>query len=108
MVILKDLVEGIRNSKYVLAFTGAGISAESGIATYRGSGGLWNKYDPNIYANVNYFYQDSSYYWNFFRDVRYPTLKKAKPNKAHLAVAELESIGKMKTVITTQLDITPY
>jgi NAD-dependent deacetylase len=104
MDILKDLIEGIRDSKYIVAFTGAGISAESGIATYRGSGGLWNKYDPNIYANVNYFYQDSSYYWNFFRDVRYPTLKEAKPNKAHLAVAELESIGKMKAVITQNID----
>jgi NAD-dependent deacetylase len=73
------IAKDIENSKHVVAFTGAGISAESGISTYRGKGGIWNKYDPDIYANIDYFMRDPSYYWNFFRDVRYPMIKGAQP-----------------------------
>ena len=77
---LDVISSGIKDSKHVVVFTGAGISAESGIPTYRGENGLWKKYDPNLYANISYFLQDPSYYWNFFREVRYPLLKKAKPS----------------------------
>jgi len=104
MDIIKALVLDIKNSKHVVAFTGAGISAESGIPTYRGEDGLWSKYDPNLYANINSFNQDPSYYWNFFRDVRYPILKKAKPNKGHLSIARMEAVGNLKTVITQNID----
>jgi NAD-dependent deacetylase len=104
MDIIKAVVSDIKNSKHVVAFTGAGISAESGIPTYRGEDGLWSKYDPNVYANINHFYQDPSYYWNFFREVRYPKLKKAKPNKGHLAIARMEAVGNLKTVITQNID----
>lgn len=51
---LKDIV---KNSNRIVAFTGAGISSESGIPTYRGTGGLWSKYDPAIYANIDFFYR---------------------------------------------------
>jgi len=104
MDIIKTLSSDIKNSNYIVAFTGAGHSAESGIPTYRGESGLWDKYDPNIYANINYFLQDSSYYWNFFRELRYPLLMKVKPNKGHLALAELEARGKLKAVITQNID----
>ena len=60
----------IQEAKNIVAFTGAGISAESGIPTYRGSGGVWNKYDPEKYANVNEFTKDPSYYWSFFKEIR--------------------------------------
>ncbi len=50
---LKDIV---KNSNRIVAFTGAEISSESGIPTYRGTGGLWSKYDPAIYANIDFFY----------------------------------------------------
>ncbi len=102
--IIKAIASDIKTSKHVVIFTGAGISVESGIPAYRGEKGLWNKYDPNIYANITYFLQDPSYYWNFFREVRYPMLKKVKPNKAHLALAELETAGNLKTVITQNID----
>ncbi len=105
---MKDLIKAvaskIKNSKDIVVFTGAGISAESGIPTYRGEDGLWSKYDPNIYANITYFHQDPSYYWNFFREVRYPMIKKVKPNKAHQALAELETPGNLRTVITQNID----
>lgn len=100
----EKLIEAIKKSRYVVAFTGAGISAEAGIPTYRGKGGLWDKYDPNLYANIDYFLQDPSYYWNFFREVRYPLLKKAGPSPGHLALAEMEAVGNLKTVITQNID----
>ena len=53
---LKDLVN---ESNRIVAFTGAGISSESGIPTYRGTGGLWSKYDPSIYANIDFFFTGS-------------------------------------------------
>lgn len=104
MDVIKAIASSIKNSKYAVAFTGAGISSESGIPTYRGEGGLWTKYDPNIYANVYYFNKDPSYYWNFFREVRFPMLKKVKPNKAHIAMAEMDVAGYLKTVITQNID----
>jgi NAD-dependent deacetylase len=91
-------------SNKIVAFTGAGFSAESGISTFRGTGGLWSKYDPSIYADINYFMQDSSYYWNFFKDERYPVIKKAKPNDGHYALVELEKRGKLYCVITQNID----
>ena len=94
----------IQDSRNIVAFSGAGLSAESGIPTYRGAGGLWNEYDPNKYANIDYFLHDPSYYWRFFRDVRYPILKKAEPNEGHLALAEMERQGKCRSVITQNID----
>jgi NAD-dependent deacetylase len=87
-----------------VAFTGAGISAESGIPTYRGEGGLWTKYDPSKYASIEHFSRNPSYYWSFFKEVRYPILKKVKPNKAHLALYEMEKTGNLETVITQNID----
>lgn len=98
------IATAIQSSRYTVALTGAGISQESGIPTYRGEGGLWAKYDPNRYANIHYFEKDPSYYWSFFRDVRYPMLKKVVPNKAHLALAEMEQMGDIQTVITQNID----
>ena len=98
---LKDFVE---NSDKIVAFTGAGFSAESGISTYRGAGGLWSRYDPSKYADINYFLKDPSYYWSFIRDERYPTLKKVKPNDGHYALVELEKREKLYRVITQNID----
>ena len=88
----------------IVAFTGAGVSAESGIPTYRGQGGFWTQYDPDKYANIDYFQKDPSYYWSFFRDTRGPLLHEAKPNPAHLALAQLEQTGKLSAVITQNID----
>lgn len=88
----------------VVAFTGAGISAESGIPTYRGVGGFWTQYDPDKYARIDYFERDPSYYWSFFRDTRGPLLHEAHPNPAHLALAKLEISGLLSAVITQNID----
>jgi len=94
----------IENSTKIVALTGAGFSANSGISTFRGAGGLWSKYDPLKYADINYFYKDPTYYWSFFRDERYPCLKNAKPNEGHYALVKLEKKGKIYRVITQNID----
>ena len=99
-----ELKKIVANAKQLVAFTGAGLSAESGIPTYRGAGGLWTKYDPSKYADINYFMKDPVYYWCFFRDVRYPLLKQAQPNPAHHALVALEKQGKLTTLITQNID----
>jgi NAD-dependent deacetylase len=101
---VSGLTEIIKNSEKIVAFTGAGLSAESGIPTYRGAGGVWTKYDPSKYASWDYFRENPSYYWQFFKEVRYPTLKPAKPNAAHYALVELEKQGKLFQIITQNID----
>lgn len=94
----------VATSRRMVAFTGAGISAESGIPTYRGDDGLWNKYDPAKFADINHFSADPTYYWNFFREVRFPLIHRARPNTAHTVLARLEDEGTLKTVITQNID----
>ena len=89
--------------KPCVALTGAGISAESGIPTFRSKGGLWEKFDPMIYASIETFREDPSKYWTirgeFIRN--YDTYQ---PNKAHLALVELEEMGIVRHVITQNID----
>lgn len=98
---LKSLID---SSSRIVAFTGAGVSAESGIPTYRGAGGHWRKYDPNKFASIDYFVKDPTYYWRFFREERHNDIVKADPNPAHYAIAELEKRGKLSTVITQNIE----
>ena len=100
----KKLGQMIQAVSSIVAFTGAGVSAESGIPTYRGSDGVWNKYDPDKYANVTYFYKDPAYYWSFFKEVRYPVLTAATPNPAHRLLAHLQSTGRLQAIITQNID----
>ncbi|MDP8228937.1 MAG: NAD-dependent deacylase [Candidatus Electryoneaceae bacterium] len=96
--------ELLNTHQRIVAFTGAGISAESGIPTYRGAGGTWTKYDPEKYASINYFVREPTYYWSFFRDVRHDLMNEAEPNLAHLALVELEKRGQLSAVITQNID----
>lgn len=102
--LISQAAELIAAAQNGVAFTGAGISAESGIPTYRGHGGVWTKYDPARYANIQSFYSEPEYYWSFFRDVRSKVLTESKPNPAHEALAELERMGRIHTVITQNID----
>jgi NAD-dependent deacetylase len=100
----QELNKMIAGSRRFVAFTGAGISAESGIPTYRGDDGLWQKYDPTKYADITYFQQDPSYYWRFFQEVRYPGIEKAHPSKAHGVLARLQEKGVLSAIITQNID----
>ena len=94
----------IKNSNYIVVFTGAGISTESGIDDFRSPGGLWDRYDPNVYASYQYFLQDPSFFWKMQKEVD-DLMDTAEPNQAHCAIAELEKMGKVKAIITQNIDM---
>lgn len=95
--------EIIAKSNHLVAFTGAGISVESGIPPFRGSEGLWSKYDP-IVLELGYFHQNPRESWEVIKEIFYDFFGKAKPNRAHLALAKLEAMGLLKCVITQNID----
>ncbi len=101
-LLLKQAAELVANSKYLVAFTGAGISVESGIPTFRGKDGIWNKVDPE-YFELSYFYQNPPKAWEL-REEAFGAIMRAKPNAAHLALAELEKMGLLKSIITQNID----
>ncbi|MFX0043091.1 MAG: NAD-dependent deacetylase [Candidatus Hodarchaeota archaeon] len=94
----------IKDSNYIVTFSGAGISTESGIDDFRSPGGLWDRYDPSIYASYQYFLQDPSKFWKMHNELEY-TVGDAEPNAAHKAIAKLEELGKIKAVITQNIDM---
>jgi NAD-dependent deacetylase len=83
--------------------TGAGISVESGIAPFRGPGGLWSKYDPALFE-IDRFYENPKRIWDLMRQVFFRDIAKAAPNTAHLALAAMESAGLVDGVVTQNID----
>ncbi|MCK4765740.1 MAG: NAD-dependent deacylase [Candidatus Aminicenantes bacterium] len=99
----KRIAKLLLNSKKCIALTGAGISAESGIPTFRSKEGMWEKYDPAVYASIDAFHKDPSKYWTIRGDfIR--NYDDYKPNPAHLTLAELEKMGVLTSVITQNID----
>jgi NAD-dependent deacetylase len=95
----------VRECAHIVAFTGAGISAESGIPTYRDADeSLWAKYDPEKVVQIDAFLVDPAPFWHFFLDVRYRAVTAARPNAGHVALAEMEGVGRLKAVITQNID----
>ncbi|MFX1366133.1 MAG: NAD-dependent deacetylase [Promethearchaeota archaeon] len=94
----------IKSSNYIVVFSGAGISTESGIDDFRSPGGLWSRYDPGIYASYQYFLKDPSLFWKMHKELE-GLVDNVEPNQAHLAIAELEKMGKVKAVITQNIDM---
>jgi NAD-dependent protein deacetylase/lipoamidase len=86
-----------------VAFTGAGISAESGIPTFRGEGGLWSKYDPIKVASIDSFLRDPSAYWAVSKE-RGGIALAARPNSGHYALAALEGAGNLVAIVTQNTD----
>lgn len=73
----------------VLVITGAGISAESGVPTFRGASGLWKNFDPAKVATPEAFERDPAFVWSWY-DARRAQLKDKRPNPGHVALARLE------------------
>ncbi|HEY8951790.1 MAG TPA: NAD-dependent deacylase [Candidatus Dormibacteraeota bacterium] len=86
-----------------VAFTGAGASAESGIPTFRGVGGLWSKYDPIKVASIDSFMQDPTAYWMVSKE-RGGIALAARPNPGHMALAALEAAGVLVAIVTQNTD----
>ena len=88
--------------KRIAVLTGAGVSAESGFATFRDTGGLWEQYDVNDVASIEGWYRNRKLVLDFYNQRR-AQLKDAKPNAAHLAIAGLEKEYEVD-VITQNVD----
>jgi NAD-dependent deacetylase len=101
---ISKAAEIINSSKNIAVFTGAGVSTESGIEDFRSEGGLWSRYDPSIYASYFVFLQDPSKFWILHKELE-GIVEDAEPNAAHFAIAELEKIGKVKAIITQNVDM---
>jgi NAD-dependent deacetylase len=103
MLFEKSLIEKLANSKSVIFFTGAGISAESGIPTFRGKDGIWNKLKPEELANFNAFLKNPGLVWEWYNH-RKKIIHESKPNPGHIAIAEAQNVFSQVTVITQNID----
>jgi NAD-dependent deacetylase len=99
-----QLIERLRACKRAVIFTGAGISAESGIPTFRDRfTGLWERYDPEEIATAHGFAKNPRLVWDWHAHLA-ATIRQAKPNAGHLAVAKLQALLPKVSVITQNID----
>lgn len=99
----KEFTDKLSESKRLVFFTGAGISAESGIPTFRGKDGIWNKLKPEELANFNAFLRNPQMVWEWYNH-RKKIIHDSKPNSGHLAIAEFEKYFDDVTVVTQNID----
>lgn len=98
------LLHALANAKHVVVFTGAGVSAESGVSTFRDAlTGLWARFDPMQLATADAFLADPALVWGWY-EWRRQLLLKAQPNAAHQAIAQLAELVPKLTVITQNVD----
>ena len=100
---IKSAAQLFLNAKYAVILTGAGISTESGIPDFRGKSGIWKEFNPLLYGNIETLKSDPSFFWKLAKRIA-PTLLKASPNPGHEALVELERLGKIKCIITQNID----
>jgi NAD-dependent deacetylase len=93
----------LKNANKVVAFSGAGISTDSGLSDFRSKGGLWERYRIVTYQEFLSDPESRREYWSMRREL-IPILLNARPNQAHMALASLESSGKINCVITQNID----
>jgi NAD-dependent deacetylase len=97
------LAELMRRRQPCVVLTGAGVSTESGVPDFRSPTGLWATFDPLEYGSIDAFRRDPRKVWTFYKP-RMAMLTEAKPNPAHLALAELERLGFVDALVTQNID----
>jgi len=100
---IRKAADLVRGARYLTAFTGAGISVESGIPPFRGEGGLWSRYDPRM-LELDYFLANPERSWPILKEIFYDYFGKARPNKAHEVLASWEAQGLLKVLVTQNID----
>ena len=98
------LVNLLKESKYAVALTGAGVSTFSGIKDFRGKDGLYKQKDADKIFDIDWFYRDPSLYYTASKDFLY-NIQDLSPSIVHLVLADLEAKGIIKAVITQNIDI---
>ena len=102
---LRRATEILAECERLVVLSGAGISTESGIPDFRSPGGIWDKYDPAEFTYQNFVANPAHRrrYWQMGREI-FPVIAQAEPNAAHRAVAALEQRGKVRAVVTQNID----
>ena len=104
---IEELTKILKNSNNIVFFGGAGVSTESNIPDFRSSNGLWNEklkinFTPEQLVSHTFFMRYPEEFFKFYKDkLIYP---EAKPNAAHIALAKLEEMGKLKAIVTQNID----
>ena len=102
---IEKIAEWIVESHRIVVFVGAGMSTESGIPDFRSPGGVWDRYDPQEFDYQRFLESETARekYWQMATEM-YESMKEARPNPAHLAIAELERLEKLDCLITQNID----
>lgn len=103
MTELQEAARLLTESRHSTAFSGAGISVESGIPPFRGPEGLWSRYDPSV-LDLSVFYRRPRETWEVIREIFYDFFGQARPNRAHQVLARMEEAGLLQSVITQNID----
>ncbi len=99
----EQLIRKLKNAKIVAVLTGAGISAESGVPTFRGEEGLWKKFRPEELANFDAFMRNPTLVWEWY-NYRKKIISEVEPNPAHYALVKLETLFENFYLITQNVD----
>jgi NAD-dependent deacetylase len=99
----KTLADAFKNAEKIVFFTGAGISAESGIPTFRGKDGLWNKMKPEELASFDAFIKNPELVWEWYQ-YRRKIIHNTSPNPGHLIISKFQNIFPSVTVVTQNVD----
>lgn len=99
----ETLIQRLKRAQRVAVLTGAGISAESGVPTFRGADGLWQKFKPEELANFDAFMKNPQLVWEWYQ-FRRKLIAEVKPNAGHFALVELEQFFPEFTLITQNVD----
>ena len=100
---IKRAADLLERSRKVVVFTGAGVSTESGIPDFRSPGGIWEKYEPVYYQDFLDSEEARRKYW-LRSKATFPVIRDAGPNPTHLALVELEKMGKLDCIVTQNID----
>lgn len=103
MEIPLSLIEKLKTAKSLVFFSGAGISAESGIPTFRGKDGIWNKLRPEELANFDAFIRNPKMVWEWY-NYRKSIVQQSQPNAGHFAIVEFEKYFESVVVVTQNVD----
>jgi NAD-dependent deacetylase len=100
---LEQFAEAVRSARHCVVLTGAGASTESGLPDFRSKEGLWQGIDPTQLVSVTALRNNPVQFYQFYQ-MRLSRLREAEPNRTHVAIARLEKMGRVRAVITQNID----